>query len=74
LTGNGAVGSLVPIGNADAMAEALVSEFGGIACRSEASSRVVRRHFDAHLSFAAVGAKLMDAYAVLAAGTRRACE
>lgn len=74
LTGNGAVGSLVPIGNADAMAEALVSEFGGIACRSEASSRAVRRHFDAHLSFAAVGAKLMDAYAVLAAGTRRACE
>lgn len=66
LTGDGAVGTLVP-DDSDAMADAILREFSdggeGGARRVE-----VRRHFDRHLSFEAVGAALVGAYADLVRG------
>jgi glycosyltransferase involved in cell wall biosynthesis len=60
LTRDGTVGMLWPPGNAGALSEALSS----IAPRLGAPMRgAVRAHFDAELSFAAVGAKLAGMYA-----------
>lgn len=61
LTGNGAVGRLWPVGDPDGLAEALVQ-----AASHPASKARVRSHFDATLSFAAVGRRWADAYASVA--------
>jgi glycosyltransferase involved in cell wall biosynthesis len=58
LTGNGRVGQLWPCGDAARLAEALVD-----AAASPPSTAQVRAHFDATLSFAAVGRQWADAYA-----------
>ena len=64
LTGEGAVGALVPPGESDALASALVR----LAERPRENLRAaVRDHFQRHLSFEAVGARLVEAYASLAA-------
>jgi glycosyltransferase involved in cell wall biosynthesis len=59
LTGRGAVGALVPVGEAGGFADALVAlaGFSGPALRQRAA-----RHFRRQLSFAAVGSRLLDAY------------
>jgi glycosyltransferase involved in cell wall biosynthesis len=58
LTDNGRVGKLWPCGDATRLAEALVD-----LAASRPSSQQVRAHFDAALSFAAVGRRWADAYA-----------
>lgn len=58
LTGSGSVGRLWPCGDAPRLAEALVD-----VAASRPSSEHVRAHFDATLSFAAVGRQWADAYA-----------
>jgi glycosyltransferase involved in cell wall biosynthesis len=58
LTDNGHVGKLWPRGDAARLAEALVDVAAG-----RPSPRQVRAHFDATLSFAAVGRRWADAYA-----------
>ncbi|HET6632250.1 MAG TPA: glycosyltransferase family 4 protein [Rhodanobacteraceae bacterium] len=58
LTGNGRVGALWPCGDAARLAEALVQAAG---CRPPAAQ--VRAHFDAALSFTALGRRWSDAYA-----------
>jgi glycosyltransferase involved in cell wall biosynthesis len=60
LTGNGRVGHLWPCGDAARLAEALVSTVLG-----PSSPARVRAHFDATLSFAALGRQWADAYALL---------
>ncbi|TAM61558.1 MAG: glycosyltransferase [Rhodanobacter sp.] len=57
LTGSGRVGNLWPCGDAARLAEALVD-----AAASRPSPEQVRGHFDATLSFAAVGRRWADAY------------
>lgn len=62
ITRGGAVGSLFPCGDADALAALLVEH----AARPRAAERArAREHFERHLSFAAVGRELRDAYARL---------
>lgn len=64
ITRGGAVGGLFPRGDADALAALLVEH----ATRPRAAERArAREHFERHLSFAAVGRELRDAYARLAA-------
>jgi glycosyltransferase involved in cell wall biosynthesis len=59
LTGAGAVGMLWPVGNSDALCEALVA----VACRSSPETRVaVRAHFEHELSFESLGMKLAMMY------------
>ena len=64
----GAVGALVPVGYAEAFAAALVR----LAQRDRRAMRDnVLDHFERHLSFRAVGARLVEAYSSLAAGAAR---
>ncbi|HWK88509.1 MAG TPA: glycosyltransferase family 4 protein, partial [Longimicrobium sp.] len=63
ITRGGAVGGLFPAGDADALAALLVEHAGRP--RAEAR-RHAREHFDRHLSFAALGRELRDAYEQLA--------
>lgn len=60
LTGDGRVGALWPCGNASALADALVD-----AAVNRAAPARVRAHFDARLSFQAVGRQWAHAYAQL---------
>jgi glycosyltransferase involved in cell wall biosynthesis len=63
ITRGGSVGGLYPCGDAAALA-ALLAEHAN---RPRAAERLrVREHFDRHLSFAAVGRELRDAYAGVA--------
>jgi len=63
LTGDGAVGALVPLGDADALAAAIVDQ----ARRPRDAARTaVRAHFERHLAFDAIGAQLMAAYHAIA--------
>jgi glycosyltransferase involved in cell wall biosynthesis len=66
LIGGSRVGRLWPCGDADRLAEALVD-----AAASRLSSTQVRAHFDAKLSFAAVGRQWADAYAQVHGDRRR---
>jgi glycosyltransferase involved in cell wall biosynthesis len=67
LTGDGRIGHLWPCGDPARLADALVA-----AATDPMSPAQVRAHFDATLSFAAVGRHWADAYAlVLAGGCRR---
>ena len=61
LTGNGAIGKLWPIGDSQRLAEALVDAWS-----DRTPPGVVRSHFDANLSFAAVGRRWAQAYAQVA--------
>ena len=64
LTGDGAVGTLVPVGDADALAAAIIDQ----ARRPQDTARAaVRGHFERHLAFDAIGAQLMAAYRAIAA-------
>lgn len=65
LTGGGRVGSLWPCGDAAKLAEALVH-----AAANRPSPERVRAHFDATLSFTAVGRQWADAYAQVLDGRR----
>lgn len=58
LTGDGDIGALWPCGNATQLVHALVR----VASRRPSRAQV-RKHFDDHLSFAAVGHKWANAYA-----------
>lgn len=63
LTGGGQVGALVPVGDADAFAAAILS----LAQRPREDLRAkVLDHFARNLSFGAVGARLIEAYAAIA--------
>jgi glycosyltransferase involved in cell wall biosynthesis len=65
LTGDGAVASLTPAGDAGAMAHGLVAWHG----RPRRGERQrARAFFDAHLSFTAVGARLLAAYGAIRGG------
>jgi glycosyltransferase involved in cell wall biosynthesis len=66
LIGDSRVGRLWPCGDAERLAEALVD-----AAASRLSSTRVRAHFDAKLSFAAVGRQWADAYAQVRDDRRR---
>jgi glycosyltransferase involved in cell wall biosynthesis len=66
LVGDSRVGRLWPCGDAERLAEALVD-----AAASRLSSTQVRAHFDAKLSFAAVGRQWADAYAQVRDDRRR---
>ena len=66
LIGDSCVGRLWPCGDAARLAEALVD-----AAASRPSSTQVRAHFDARLSFAAVGRQWADAYAQVHDDRRR---
>ncbi|HUE79334.1 MAG TPA: glycosyltransferase family 4 protein [Sphingomicrobium sp.] len=69
VTGNGAVGRLVPRGDAAAFAKALVDLAEGDPSQLRAAAL---EHFAKSLSFDVVGAKLVDAYrSILAAGDAR---
>lgn len=68
LTGAGAVGALVPVGNADAFAAAIVELAAG---PWQALRLKVLHHFERHLSFDVVGARLLAAYATIAANPAR---
>ncbi|HEU0014865.1 MAG TPA: glycosyltransferase family 4 protein [Longimicrobium sp.] len=65
ITRGGAIGGLFPLGNADALAARLVEHADRD--RAEARRRA-REHFDRHLSFAALGRELRDAYEQTARG------
>ena len=67
LTGNGTVGAIAPVGDSEAFATALVRLAGE--GRQFGKARVLD-HFDRHLSFGAVGAQLVAAYARLAEDAR----
>ncbi|MFA6112685.1 MAG: glycosyltransferase family 4 protein [Sphingomonas sp.] len=68
LTGHGALGALVPVGDADALAAAIIDQ----AQRPrEAARAAVRAHFEQHLAFDAIGAQLMAAYRAIATPTTR---
>lgn len=58
LTGDGAIGRLWPPGDAGSLADALVDAWS-----NRTSPAQVRSHFDARLSFAAIGRRWADAYA-----------
>jgi len=60
LTGDGAVGALWPCGDSRALGRALVQAASGLKANSW---RTVRAHFDAQLSHAAIGRRLVEAYA-----------
>ena len=63
LTGDGAVGTLVPLGDVEALAAAIIDQ----AHRPrEAARMAVRTHFERHLAFDAIGAQLMAAYRAIA--------
>ncbi|MDB5673182.1 MAG: hypothetical protein JWM65_164 [Sphingomonas bacterium] len=64
LTGDGVVGALVPAGDAEALAAAIIDQAGR---PSEAARAAVRAHFERHLAFDAIGAQLMAAYRAIAA-------
>ena len=66
LTGDGRIGRLWPCGDTGRLADALVAMANAGPTRAE-----VRAHFDAELSFAAVGRRWAEAYAALQAGRRR---
>jgi glycosyltransferase involved in cell wall biosynthesis len=66
LTGNGRVGHLWPCGDAARLADELF-----LAATGRASPQQVRAHFDATLSFDAVGRLWADAYAQLCDDSRR---
>lgn len=66
LTGDGRVGHLWPPGDAERLAESLVR-----AASAPRSPAQVRAHFDATLSFAAVGRQWADAYAQVLDGRLR---
>jgi glycosyltransferase involved in cell wall biosynthesis len=66
LTGDGRIGQLWPPGDAAELAEALVR-----ATATPFSPKQVRTHFDARLSFAAVGRQWADAYAQVLGGRLR---
>lgn len=69
LTGDGAVGALVPAGDAEALAAAIIEQAGR---PRDAARAAVRAHFERHLAFDAIGAQLMAAYRAIAApGARR---
>ena len=62
LTGGGSVGALWPVGDAQALAQRLMA----MTARQPAALRpAVRKHFEAELSFEAVGRKLLAAYQAL---------
>lgn len=63
LTGAGSIGALVPVGDADAFAEAIMRL---ASMPREPARRKILDHFARHLSFDVVGARLVDAYATLA--------
>jgi glycosyltransferase involved in cell wall biosynthesis len=68
LTGNGAVGALVQVGDADGFASAIVAQ----ARRPRRAARdAVLAHFAAALSPEALGHRLVNAYQALAAGAAR---
>ncbi|NKJ20385.1 glycosyltransferase [Dyella sp. SG609] len=67
LTGDGRLGRLWPCGDTGRLADALVAMAAAGPTRAE-----VRAHFDAELSFAAVGRRWAEAYAALLAGRPRA--
>ncbi|WP_233842871.1 glycosyltransferase family 4 protein [Dyella sp. 2HG41-7] len=58
LTGNGRIGRLWPRGDAEKLSEALIS-----VTRNRPTCKQIRAHFDASLSFAAVGRQWAQAYA-----------
>jgi glycosyltransferase involved in cell wall biosynthesis len=63
LTGEGAVGAIVPVGDVGAFAARIVE----LAARTGKKERLaVTNHFRRHLSFNVVGARLMEAYAAIA--------
>ncbi|HEV7122098.1 MAG TPA: glycosyltransferase family 4 protein [Rhodanobacter sp.] len=66
LTDDGRIGKLWPCGDADGLAEALI-----IAASNRMASTRVRAHFDAALSFAAVGRQWAEAYAQVHQDRRR---
>lgn len=63
LTGNGEIGSLVPTGHPEAFAAAIAA---AAAKPREELRLMATSHFERHLSFEAVGAALVDAYAAIA--------
>nr|WP_250901731.1 MULTISPECIES: glycosyltransferase family 4 protein [unclassified Dyella] len=67
LTGDGRIGRLWPCGDTGRLADALVAMATAGPTRTE-----VRAHFDAELSFSAVGRRWAEAYAALLAGRPRA--
>ena len=62
LTGQGMIGALWDCGRADSLSQALSSVAARLGCDETARTRA---HFDAELSFAAVGRKLGQAYRTL---------
>ncbi|PPV08249.1 glycosyltransferase [Xanthomonas bromi] len=62
LSDDGAVGALWPVGDASALSDLLLR-----VCRQRPSRAQVRAHFDARLSFAAVGQRWAQAYTQLRA-------
>lgn len=66
LTGNGRIGHLWPCGDAKRLADALF-----LAATGQASPQQVRAHFDATLSFEAVGRLWADAYSQMCDVRRR---
>jgi len=66
LTGNGRIGHLWPCGDSKRLADELF-----LAATGRASSQQVRAHFDATLSFEAVGRLWSEAYSQVLDGWRR---
>jgi hypothetical protein len=66
LTDNGRIGRLWPVGDANALADALFDAWARRACAGE-----VREHFDATLSFPALGRRWAEAYGQLVESQRR---
>ncbi len=65
LTGDGVIGALIPAGDSDAFAAAILA----LAARPRPAARIATRdHFEKELSFDVVGARLVEAYAALARG------
>jgi glycosyltransferase involved in cell wall biosynthesis len=67
ITGDGRIGRLWPRGDAAALAEALVAASSDVAA-SDASREEVRDHFNAALSFDALGRRWAEAYRQVAGG------
>lgn len=65
ITGDGAVGSMTPPGDAPAMARALIAASNA---DKEARRAAARAHFERHLSFDVVGAELRAAYRAVLEG------
>jgi glycosyltransferase involved in cell wall biosynthesis len=65
VTADGEYGALWPVGNAEALAAALLRWF---ACRKPEARQRIRAYFDSQLSFEAVGRQAMIAYTRLARG------